>query len=67
MQNIDDATRTAISRVANIIHVLASHSVPLTDIVLLEAYEWAVEQDLEVKDLLQLEIGEALVNSLTGR
>ncbi|EIM82122.1 uncharacterized protein STEHIDRAFT_65970 [Stereum hirsutum FP-91666 SS1] len=65
--NIDDATRTAISRVANIIHVLASHSVPLTDIVLLEAYEWAVEQDLEVKDLLQLEIGEALVTSLTGR
>lgn len=67
VQNIDDATRTAISRVGNIIRVLASHSVPLTDVVLLEAYEWAVEQDLEVKDLLQLEIGEALVATLTGR
>ena len=63
-QDIDDATRTAISRVTNIIKVLAAHFVPLTDVVLLEAYEWAVEQENSVKDLLGDEIGENLVASM---
>ena len=63
-QDIDDATRTAISRVSNIIKVLAAHFVPLTDVVLLEAYEWAVEQENSVKDLLSEEVGENLVANI---
>ncbi|GBE86532.1 exosome complex exonuclease rrp4 [Sparassis latifolia] len=57
---IDDATRDAISRVSNIIRVLATHFIPLTDTLLLEAYAWAVEQEGDVKDLLQEEVGDAL-------
>lgn len=64
---IDDATRAAISRVSNIIRVLAAHWVPLTDTLLLEAYEWAVEQEGGVKDLLQEDFGDALVTSVTVR
>lgn len=64
---IDNATRIAISRVTNIIRVLANHSVPLTDTVLLEAYEWAVEHDLSVKDLLQEDVGDSLVSSVIYR
>ena len=63
-QDIDDATRAAISRVSNIIKILASHFVPLTDGVLLEAYEWAVEQENSVKDLLSDEVGENLVANI---
>ena len=37
---------------------------PLTDTILLEAYEWAVEQECPVKDLLQEDIGDSLVASL---
>lgn len=62
-QDIDDATRAAISRVSNIIKVLASHFIPLTDVVLLEAYEWAIEQENTVKDLLLDEVGENLIVS----
>ncbi|KAI0831395.1 exosome complex exonuclease rrp4 [Trametes gibbosa] len=62
--DIDDATRIAISRVSNIIKVLAAHFVPLTDVILLEAYEWVVEQESNVKDLLIDELGENLVASL---
>ncbi|KAH9856973.1 exosome complex exonuclease rrp4 [Lenzites betulinus] len=61
---IDDATRIAIARVSNIIKVLAAHFVPLTDVILLEAYEWVVEQESNVKDLLVDELGENLVASL---
>ncbi|THV08560.1 exosome complex exonuclease rrp4 [Dendrothele bispora CBS 962.96] len=64
---INDSTRMAISRVANIITVLASHSIPLTDLVLLEAYEWSIEQDMDVKNLLQDELGDALVASISAR
>lgn len=64
LQDIDDATRTAISRVTNIIQVLAAHFTPLSDVTLLEAYEWAVEQELNVKDLLLDDVGDALVASL---
>ncbi|KAI0331145.1 exosome complex exonuclease rrp4 [Cubamyces sp. BRFM 1775] len=62
--SIDDATRIAISRVSNIIKVLAAHFVPLTDTILLEAYEWVVEQEGNVQDLLSDEFGENMVASL---
>jgi exosome complex component RRP4 len=66
-QDIDDATRTAIARVSNIIRVLASRSVPITDTVVLEAYEWAVEQDSDVKDLLLGEVADALIAAVTNK
>ncbi|KIP04213.1 hypothetical protein PHLGIDRAFT_31465 [Phlebiopsis gigantea 11061_1 CR5-6] len=65
--DIDCATRTAIARVTNIIRALAAHWQPLTDAVLLEAYEWAVEQDCDVKDLLLDDVAAALVASLGGQ
>ncbi|KAH9933375.1 uncharacterized protein B0H18DRAFT_983373 [Fomitopsis serialis] len=64
---IDDATRLAISRVSNIIRILAAHFIPLTDTLLLDAYEWAVEQEGDVKDLLQGDIGDAMVATITTR
>jgi len=63
---IDDSTRTAISRVTNIIRVLASHFVPLTDTLLLEAYAWAVEHEGNVTDLLQEDFGNSVVASLSS-
>jgi len=65
--DIDDATRIAISRVSNIIRVLGAHFIPLTDTLLLEAYEWAVEQEGDVRDLLQEDIGDALVATITAQ
>ena len=46
---------------SNIIRILAAHFVPLTDAVLLEAYEWAVEQESAVKDVLNDEYAENMV------
>lgn len=66
-EDIDDATRTAIARVSNIIRVLASRSVPITDAIVLEAYEWAVEQDSDVKDLLLGDMAEALIAAVTTK
>ncbi|KAF8801358.1 hypothetical protein BYT27DRAFT_6799630 [Phlegmacium glaucopus] len=63
---IDASTRSAISRVTNIIQVLSSHFIPLTDKLLLEAYEWTVEQEGGAVNLLQEEFGDALVSSLTS-
>lgn len=65
-QVIDDATRTAISRVANIIRILATRFIPLSDSILLQAYEWTIEQDHQVPDLLQEDFGDALVASVTN-
>jgi len=65
-QEIDASTRSAISRVTNIIQVLSSHFIPLTDKLLLEAYEWTVEQEGGAVNLLQEEFGDALVSSLTS-
>jgi exosome complex component RRP4 len=53
--------------VANIIQVLASHFVPLTDTLLLEAYEWTVENDTDAKGLLSEDVGDALVATITAR
>jgi exosome complex component RRP4 len=64
-QVIDSATRMAISRVTNIIRVLAAHFVPLTDVLLLESYEWAIDQEGEPKDLLHDDVSEALVHAIT--
>lgn len=55
----------AISRVANIIRVLATHFVPLTDALLLESYDWAIEHEGDPKDLLQEDVGDALVQAVT--
>ena len=52
---------------ANIIRVLSAHSLPLTDTVLLDAYEWAVEQNVEVKDILRDDMSEALVTAIAYR
>lgn len=52
---------------ANIIRVLSSHFIPLTDALLLEAYEWTVEQDSDPKDLLQEDVGDALVATISAR
>ncbi|KAH9840071.1 exosome complex exonuclease rrp4 [Rhodofomes roseus] len=65
--DIDDATRLAISRVSNIIRILAAHFIPLTDTLLLDAYEWAVEQEGDVKDLLQADIGDAMIATIAAR
>ncbi|KAF8880199.1 hypothetical protein BD779DRAFT_1446400 [Infundibulicybe gibba] len=62
--DIDEPTRTAIARVANIIRVLTSNFMPLTDALLLEAYEWSVEHVPHAKALLQEEVGDTLVASL---
>ena len=57
----------AVSRVTNLIKVLASHFVPLSDVILLEAYEWAVENHVEVKDLMQPDVCEALIVTVGAR
>lgn len=54
----------AIARVSNVIRILSRYFVPITDAVLLAAYDWAIEQDYGVKDLLQDEIAEALVTAV---
>ena len=52
---------------SNLIRVLAAHYVPLTDTVLIEAYEWVVEQECDVKDLLLREgLAESLVATLSS-
>lgn len=48
------------------IRVLAAHFVPLTDTVLLDAYEWAVEQECSVKDLLREDVAEALALAVSS-
>lgn len=67
LQDIDDATRTAIARVSNIIRILASRSLPITDTIILEAYEWAVEQDSDVKDLLLEDVADAMMAAVIVR
>ena len=57
----------AVSRVTNLITILAAHSIPLTDAVLLDAYEWSLEQEGDVKDLLQEDVGDALVATILAK
>jgi len=66
--DIDVATRAAITRVCNIIQVFSSHSVPVSDTLLTEAYEWLVEQESDGKDLLlNDDFAQALVVAVTSR
>ncbi|KAF9522421.1 exosome complex exonuclease rrp4 [Crepidotus variabilis] len=58
---IDIPTRSAISRVTSIIHILRAHFIPLTDTLLLETYEWTIEHENHTTDLLQQDFGEAMV------
>lgn len=51
----------------NLITILAAHSIPLTDSVLLDAYEWSLEQEGDVKDLLQEDLGDALVATILAK
>lgn len=51
---------------SNIIRVLAARFIPLSDTILLKAYEWTVEQENDVKDLLQDDFGDALVAIITA-
>lgn len=67
MQEIDVSTRSAISRVSIIIRILASHAVPLTDTILLEAYDWTMEQEGGVNELHQEDFGAALVAAVAAR
>ncbi|KAH9987158.1 hypothetical protein BJV74DRAFT_506717 [Russula compacta] len=62
---IDDATRIDIARISNIIRVLASRSVPITDAIVLKAYEWAIELDSDLKDLLMGDVADALIAAVT--
>lgn len=66
-QEMDDSTGIAITRVTNIIRVLASHFIPLTDALLVEGYDWAVEHHEQAKDLLQEDVGDALVSVISAR
>ncbi|KAI9510019.1 exosome complex exonuclease rrp4 [Russula earlei] len=63
--DIDDATRTAIAQISNIIRVLASRSVPITDAIVLDAYEWVIEHDSDVKELLLEDAADALIAAVT--
>jgi exosome complex component RRP4 len=66
-QEIDFSTREAISRVTNIIKVLAAHHVPLSDSTLVEAYDWTVDHEGGVSNLTQDDLGEALVAAICNR
>ncbi|RXW16439.1 hypothetical protein EST38_g9416 [Candolleomyces aberdarensis] len=66
-KDIDSATRTAISRVSNIIKILAAHFIPLSDTLLLDAYAWTMEQEAsDVKRLLLEDYGDALVAAVAS-
>ncbi|KAJ2914476.1 hypothetical protein MD484_g5939, partial [Candolleomyces efflorescens] len=66
-KDIDSATRTAISRVSNIVKILAAHFIPLSDTLLLDAYAWTMEQEAsDVKRLLLEEYGDALVAAVAA-
>ena len=66
VQTIDPSTRAAISRVSNIITSLARSNVPLTDVLLNEAYDWAVEQDVKTTQLLNEDVAETMVIALSA-
>ncbi|KAF8757822.1 Exosome complex exonuclease RRP4 N-terminal region [Rhizoctonia solani] len=59
--SIDTTTSRAIVRVCNIIRVLARHHVPLTDHLIEQAYEWVIDHNIEIVDILNEENGESLV------
>lgn len=46
---------------SSLIQILASHFIPLSDEILVEAYEWSVEACGDTRDLLSNDIGDALI------
>ena len=56
MQIIDAATHSAIACVSNMICVLTRHFVLIIDTILTEAYEWAMDQECDMWDLLHDEM-----------
>lgn len=50
----------------NIITSLARNNVPLTDTLLNDAYDWAVEQDITTTQLLNEEVAETMVIALSA-
>jgi exosome complex component RRP4 len=40
---------------------------PITDAIVLEAYEWAVEQDTEIQDLLLEDVADAMIAAVTAK
>ncbi|KAG8901870.1 exosome non-catalytic core subunit rrp4 [Tulasnella sp. 403] len=65
--DIDHATRTAIARITNIITIFSKYCVPITDTHLVEAYDWAIEQDIKIPDMLADDHAELLVAALSSR
>ena len=39
---------------------------PISDIALAEAYDWVVEQDISIKQLLEEDVADALVTTLAN-
>ena len=54
-------------RVTNIIKVLGGHYVPITDSVLLQAYDWVIGQGVGTKELLQDDVAGLLVTAVTNQ
>ncbi|KAH7105943.1 hypothetical protein BKA62DRAFT_747802 [Auriculariales sp. MPI-PUGE-AT-0066] len=68
LQNIDSGTREAIARVSNIIRVAADRFIPvLSDTLLDAAYEWSVDENYTVKELLHEDVADQLASILTVR
>ncbi|KAG8847142.1 exosome non-catalytic core subunit rrp4 [Tulasnella sp. 330] len=65
--DIDSNSRLAISRVSNIIRVLAAHSMPFTDSILVEAYDWTLEQQGDVRDMIGEDYAESLVAAMSAQ
>ncbi|KAG9104238.1 exosome non-catalytic core subunit rrp4 [Ceratobasidium sp. 370] len=61
---IDTTTSRAIARVSNVIRVLARHHIPLTDHLIEQTYEWVIDQNMEIIDILSEEVAELLVASV---
>ena len=51
---------------SNIIRVLADNFVPMTDILLADAYEWVADQECGAMDILKEDVAEALVAAVTS-
>lgn len=52
---------------SNIIRNFAAYFVPLTDALLVEAYDWVIDQDGDVKGLMQDDVVEAMIAAVTIR
>ena len=57
--------RDAISIVATIIQNFARNSIPLTDVVIAEGYQWFISSGASVRDL-DGDVGKDLIAAVTG-